>query len=73
MGEPRPWHRSRQNVRLRGGMGFYSAGEMQKRVARRGRLQFMATTGSEGEMNVTAALPLVMNGGGEVLVTTVRL
>ncbi len=34
---------------------------------------FMAMTGSEPGINLTIAFPLVINGGGEVLVTTAPL
>ncbi len=58
-------------MRLWGGIGYYSAGEMQKRLHGWVDYSFMVMMGSEGEMNLTTALPLVMDGGGEVLVMTV--
>ncbi len=60
-------------MRLRGGIECYSAGEMQKRSHGRVDYSFIVMMGSEREMNLTTALPLVMNGGGEVLVMTVWL
>ncbi len=56
-----------------GTIGYYLVGEMQKRSHGRVDCSLMVMIGSEEEMNLITALPLVMNGGGEVLIMTAPL